>query len=483
MPRGMVDLGKANFCIFLAYGSEAEAALRAARMSDSRATSVLKTTLTMMISAPRCSGFAAEFGHGREERAKALMDVRYPNGRTVLHYAAGGGRTQICEYLIEQLKVDVDVKDDIGDTPLHTAALAEQYLTSAYLLDHGAQPNAANHKGIAPLHIAAMNGRQDQLRLLISKGAEVSAQPLCGTPLQCAAAMGMKNAVKILLDSDANVSKFSFSSDVHTTGASHCGKFRSLCKVIAQGSMMTDMAGTDPNLVSHGVTPLTVAVSEGQTKIIKCLLKAGADPNVTNFVKIAAMRGSRADVRALLQATTPIPSIADWSVDGILKYVQSVEAENQRKSIVEQKFHEAKAKGAEAVARNDYLEAIYWYTEASLAMTAKPKDAAVISNRSLCWARLNEGSNALKDAMACIILRPDWPKPYYRAGVAWRILQDYERAAEAFEMGLMMDPENKDLQDAKRDAETALRAARMSDFRGTFMHEYAIDSDDLCSMM
>jgi len=48
-------------------------------------------------------------------------------------------------------------------------------------------------------------GRQDQLRLLISKGAEVDAQGLCGTPLQCAAAKGMKNAVKILLDNHANV--------------------------------------------------------------------------------------------------------------------------------------------------------------------------------------------------------------------------------------------------------------------------------------
>uniref|UniRef100_A0A7C8YXQ7 Uncharacterized protein n=2 Tax=Opuntia streptacantha TaxID=393608 RepID=A0A7C8YXQ7_OPUST len=116
-------------------------------------------------------------------------------------------------------------------------------------------------------------------------------------------------------------------------------------------------------------------------------------------------------------------------------------------------------------------------------MTAKPKDAAVISNRSLCWARLNEGSNALKDAVACIILSPDWPKAYYRAGVAWRILKDYERAAEAFEMGLMMYPGNKDLQNAKRDAEVALRASRMIDFRGTFLDEDNVDSDDLWAMM
>ena len=45
-------------------------------------------------------------------------------------------------------------------------------------------------------------------------------------------------------------------------------------------------AGADPNMGSHGVTPLVVAVCEGQTEIIKCLLKAGADPNVTNIVSV-----------------------------------------------------------------------------------------------------------------------------------------------------------------------------------------------------
>ena len=44
------------------------------------------------------------------------------------------------------------------------------------------------------------------------------------------------------------------------------------------------------------------------------------------------MRDRRADVMALLQATTPIPGAPDWSVDGILEYVKSAEAENQARS-------------------------------------------------------------------------------------------------------------------------------------------------------
>ncbi|KAL6976808.1 hypothetical protein U1Q18_025593 [Sarracenia purpurea var. burkii] len=43
------------------------------------------------------------------------------------------------------------------------------------------------------------------------------------------------------------------------------------------------------------------------------------------------------------------------------------------------------------------LDAIYWYTRV---INAVPSDATVLSNRSMCWARLNEGNIALSDAQA-----------------------------------------------------------------------------------
>ncbi|XP_056687491.1 uncharacterized protein [Spinacia oleracea] len=45
-----------------------------------------------------------------------------------------------------------------------------------------------------------------------------------------------------------------------------------------------DEHGADPNLGLQGEKPLIVALSSGNIQIIKCLLKAGADPNTTNFV-------------------------------------------------------------------------------------------------------------------------------------------------------------------------------------------------------
>ena len=42
-------------------------------------------------------------------------------------------------------------------------------------------------------------------------------------------------------------------------------------------------AGADPNLFFSGISPLGVAAIEGDTKFLKRLLKAKADPDAVNF--------------------------------------------------------------------------------------------------------------------------------------------------------------------------------------------------------
>ncbi|KAF7154374.1 hypothetical protein RHSIM_Rhsim01G0268800 [Rhododendron simsii] len=359
-------------------------------------------------------GEELDFGEGL---AKTFVQVKDAGGRTALHFAAAEGKTPVCKYLVQDLGLDVNMKDRKGDTPLNYATLGQQYQTVTWLAANGANPNLGNAKGFCALHYAAENGLKDLMRLLISKGAEIEAESHAGTPLQCAAAHGRTEAVKILLDRKAN-------------------------------------AGADPNLDLNGLTPLGNAAAEGDTDIIKCMLKAGANPNVTETegltpLEIAALHSNHAAVMVLFPVTSRLPTIPDWSLVGIMKHVHSDEGRRQRGLKKMETFLLAKSRGEEAFKRKDYMDAIYWYSQA---IDISPCNAMVLSNRSLCWARLNEGSRALSDAEACVALRPDWGKAHYREGVAWKLLGNLPMSAEAFSEGLKVDPENKELKVAFREA-------------------------------
>lgn len=71
--------------------------------------------------------------------------------------------------------------------------------------------------------------------------------------------------------------------------------------------------------------------------------------------------------------------------------------------------------------------------------------------------RLGIGKDAVSDAARCTVLRPLWPKGYYRLGAAFMLLQDYEKASQAFVAGLKLDPTNADIANALREAREALK--------------------------
>lgn len=43
-----------------------------------------------------------------------MVDVKDANQRSALHFAAREGQTEVCKYLLEELKVDVNLKDEDG---------------------------------------------------------------------------------------------------------------------------------------------------------------------------------------------------------------------------------------------------------------------------------------------------------------------------------------------------------------------------------
>ncbi|KAJ6681257.1 hypothetical protein OIU74_019687 [Salix koriyanagi] len=379
-----------------------------------------------------------DMGDGLEETVASIKDL---NGRTALHFAAVGGRAHVCRYLTEEAKLDVNVK-------LLCTILFQQIVTKPQFifLRMGANPNAATDEGLTPLHFAAKSGLKKLLLLLIMKGAKVDAKANSGTPLQWAASHGQKKAVEILLDKHADPNMvFDF---VHSPlMASILASSFECVKLLLR-------AGADPNTCSRGKTPLEVAASNGETEIMRCLLNAGADPKVTNNfgftpVEVAALAGHSEGVRILLPITCPIPKVSDWSFDGIMKHVNSEKFERKRMLRKVKHLVLSLSKGHDAFITKDYVNAIRWYTEvidtapSFLCNQTAVAEAVSLTNRSLCWAHLNEGDLALTDAIASRMAQPFWPMARYAEGLAWNLLKDFKRAAESFFTGMQLDREKQ----------------------------------------
>lgn len=85
-------------------------------------------------------------------KAGALVDVRYANGLTCLHYAAWKGYDRIVNILLEY-KANPNVIDNDRYTPLHYAAKFSYLNIAKALLYHGAIYNAVSHSGKTPSNL------------------------------------------------------------------------------------------------------------------------------------------------------------------------------------------------------------------------------------------------------------------------------------------------------------------------------------------
>jgi ankyrin repeat protein len=113
-------------------------------------------------------------------------------GDTALHMAAAAFRRPVAELLVAH-GADCGVRNRRGARPLHYAADANRWEptaqaeTIAYLLTVGADPNALDNSGVAPLHRAVRTRSLSAVRALLDGGADPRAPNKAGsTPLHLA---------------------------------------------------------------------------------------------------------------------------------------------------------------------------------------------------------------------------------------------------------------------------------------------------------
>lgn len=125
-------------------------------------------------------------------------------------------RTVICGHydasmLLLEKGADPNIRNKLGETPLHQAADNSALRLAQLLLDWKADPNATQHgkaytDGDTPLHHASLRGDEKMIRLLLKAGATVSlanfvvrTRQIGKTPLHYAVESGNFGAVKALL--------------------------------------------------------------------------------------------------------------------------------------------------------------------------------------------------------------------------------------------------------------------------------------------
>lgn len=100
----------------------------------------------------------------------AISDTPDKSGITPLHIAAEIGSTEICDYLLEAGKAQINALDQHGATPLHYAAYQGHKHVTGFLLSHGACSTVQDNAGLLAEMYAA---KRRKLQVMTSQADEL----------------------------------------------------------------------------------------------------------------------------------------------------------------------------------------------------------------------------------------------------------------------------------------------------------------------
>jgi len=124
------------------------------------------------------------------------------------------------------------------------------------------------------------------------------------------------------------------------------------------------------------------------------------------------------------------------------------------KALAQQKKNEGNA----FFKNKQYRDAIKKYTEA---IEADRTDVTFFSNRSACYAAIEDWENAAEDGRQCILVDKTFVKGYFRYALALQNLGNLEGALDAVKRGLGIEPLNADLKKMSRELDEAIRMKKV----------------------
>jgi len=326
---------------------------------------------------------------GSVSSVKLLLDANADINRTnkkkqtPLFKAALKGHTEVVRELLSHPDIDIDNHDE-GATALFMACKNNHPAVVELLLNHsravsvdeiseltqnrcagnavqneiGADMSLSNITGMDPLHIAAIRGNSECVKLLIEHGADIDQADKHGnTALSSACLKGHVSSVQLLLDANADINhtnkkkqtplfKAAFKGhdavvrellsrpdidiDNHDEGATAlwmaCRKNHpavvelllnysravSVDEISEHGNAVRSEIGADMSLSNiNGIPPLQIAAINEYTECVTLLIKHGADINKSSesgntALSSACDKGHVSSVKLLLDANADI---------------------------------------------------------------------------------------------------------------------------------------------------------------------------------
>ena len=192
---------------------------------------------------------------------------------------------------------DVNAYDDDSDNVLINASMYASVECMQLLLEHRADPNAANLFGQRPLMLCTDN--LEKMKLLLRYGAKINDTSRSGNSafLMACTGYGKFQTVKWLLENGADQTAKRWTKETALMRAARFSDTNTIALLLERGF--------DIDEHPWGFTPLMYAVRTGNWNAVLFLVRHGADVNIADEnndppVLWAAVAGNAAAVKAML---------------------------------------------------------------------------------------------------------------------------------------------------------------------------------------